>query len=106
MVPRSDDLVDPTSHSVNDYVVYAIGCLVLNFVAFAFVGLVDSFAIFKQPTWFVMVFCLPASFNAVLWLTLRSKRRCSRFGMLVFALLTIAIGCFNARFIEGIMASI
>lgn len=105
-MPLSDDLVEPTTHSVNDYIVYAIGCFVLNFVAFAFVGFVDSFAIFEQPTWFIMVFCLPASFNVVLWLTLRSKRRCSRLGMFIFVLLTLAIGYFNAKFIEGIMASI
>ncbi|ELP34495.1 hypothetical protein [Rhodopirellula baltica] len=105
-MPPFDDLVEPTTHSVNDYIVYAIGCFVPNFVAFAFIGFVDSFAIFEQPTWFAMVFCLPASFNIVLWLTLRSKRRCSRFGMFIFSLLTIAIGYFNAKFIEGIMASI
>ena len=102
----SDDLVEPTTHSVNDYIVYAIGCFVLNFVVFAFVGTVNSFAIFEQPTWFIVIFCLPASFNIGLWLTLRSERKCSRPGMVIFTVLTIAIAYFNAKFIEEIMASI
>lgn len=100
-MPRSDERVGPTTHSVNDYVVYAMGCFLLNFAAFAFVGIVDSFAIHEQPVWFIMVFCLPASFNIVLWLTYRSQRNCSGVGMLVFVLLTGAIGCFNAKFIEA-----